>query len=110
MTARDIEQDFQSYKTTVTDLWNRTYRHVGVVHCLCFLCGEQAGDRYRKALKLLGLRESCPRLYDSISWELSTVCFKMATLLQDFAPVSRIAQQKAGFQFSMSLHVSITSY
>lgn len=69
------------------------------------LVNLQAIDNYLLALDMIG---SCPvdamtnSLRLSISWDLSTVYFTMATLLQDYAPISSHAQQKVILRFCMS--------
>jgi len=35
-----------------------------------------------------------PAVWDSVNWELSTTYFTMATLQQDYAPLSRKAQEQ----------------
>lgn len=54
----------------------------------------QAIDYYLKALRSLGKREMHPAVWDSVNWELSTTYFTMATLQQDYAPLSRKAQEQ----------------
>ncbi|XP_043265831.1 erythroid differentiation-related factor 1 [Colletes gigas] len=39
---------------------------------------------YQKALQVLGTRKSNPAIWDTVTWDLSTTLFTMATLLQDF--------------------------
>ncbi|KAK1125167.1 hypothetical protein K0M31_006507 [Melipona bicolor] len=39
---------------------------------------------YQKALQVLGSRKSNPMIWDTITWDLSTTLFTMATLLQDY--------------------------
>lgn len=51
-------------------------------------------DYYSKALRALGSRDVHPMVWDSVNWELSTTYFNMATLQQDFAPLSRKAQEQ----------------
>ena len=55
---------------------------------------SQAVDYYLKALRSLGTREVHPAVWDSVNWELSTTYFTMATLQQDYAPLSRKAQEQ----------------
>ncbi|XP_026085960.1 erythroid differentiation-related factor 1-like isoform X1 [Carassius auratus] len=55
---------------------------------------NKAIDYYQRALKSLGCRESHSAVWDSVNWELSTTYFTLATLLQDYAPLSRKAQQQ----------------
>ncbi|KAG9341859.1 hypothetical protein JZ751_018583 [Albula glossodonta] len=46
------------------------------------------------AMKSLGSRESHAAVWDSVNWELSTTYFTLATLQQDYAPLSRKAQEQ----------------
>lgn len=39
---------------------------------------------YQKALQVLGSKKSNPVIWDTITWDLSTTLFTMATLLQDY--------------------------
>lgn len=39
---------------------------------------------YQKALQVLGCRKTNPMIWDTITWDLSTTLFTMATLLQDY--------------------------
>uniref|UniRef100_H3A848 Erythroid differentiation regulatory factor 1 n=1 Tax=Latimeria chalumnae TaxID=7897 RepID=H3A848_LATCH len=55
---------------------------------------HKAIDYYLKALRSLGKREMHTAVWDSVNWELSTTYFTMATLQQDFAPLSRKAQEQ----------------
>ncbi|KAM4636444.1 erythroid differentiation-related factor 1 [Discoglossus pictus] len=55
---------------------------------------NKAIDYYHKALKSLDKRETHQAVWDSVYWELSTTYFTMATLLQDYAPLSRKAQEQ----------------
>ncbi|KAM4730424.1 erythroid differentiation-related factor 1 [Anableps anableps] len=55
---------------------------------------NKAVDYYLQALRALGSRKSHPAVWDSVNWELSTTYFTLATLLQDYAPVSRKAQEQ----------------
>lgn len=41
-------------------------------------------------------------VWDSVNWELSTTYFTLATLLQDYAPLSRKAQEQVGQRFEHS--------
>lgn len=45
-------------------------------------------------MRSLAGRESHPAVWDSVNWELSTTYFTLATLLQDYAPLSRKAQEQ----------------
>nr|XP_055028090.1 erythroid differentiation-related factor 1 [Misgurnus anguillicaudatus] len=55
---------------------------------------NKAIEYYQKALKSLGCRDSHSAVWDSVNWELSTTYFTLATLLQDYAPLSRKAQEQ----------------
>ncbi|XP_018414404.1 PREDICTED: erythroid differentiation-related factor 1 [Nanorana parkeri] len=55
---------------------------------------NKAIDYYQRALKSLNKREAHQAVWDSVYWELSTTYFTMATLLQDYAPISRKAQEQ----------------
>ncbi|XP_023564669.1 erythroid differentiation-related factor 1 isoform X4 [Octodon degus] len=55
---------------------------------------DKAVDYYLKALRSLGTRDIHPAVWDSVNWELSTTYFTMATLQQDYAPLSRKAQEQ----------------
>lgn len=59
-----------------------------------FFPPSQAVDYYLKALRSLGTRDIHPAVWDSVNWELSTTYFTMATLQQDYAPLSRKAQEQ----------------
>ena len=56
----------------------------------------QAIDQYKTAL-MLGNSDSVKPLHDSVVWELSTTYFNMATLLQDYAPLSSQSQEEVSF-------------
>lgn len=51
-------------------------------------------------MRLLVSRDSHPVVWDSVNWELSTTYFTLATLLQDYAPLSRKAQEQVHFNTS----------
>lgn len=55
---------------------------------------NKAIDYYLQAMRALGTRKSHPAVWDSVNWELSTTYFTLATLLQDYAPLSRKAQEQ----------------
>uniref|UniRef100_A0A1A8HWY9 Chromosome 10 open reading frame 137 n=1 Tax=Nothobranchius kuhntae TaxID=321403 RepID=A0A1A8HWY9_NOTKU len=55
---------------------------------------NKAIDYYLRAMKSLSSRESHTAVWDSVNWELSTTYFTLATLLQDYAPLSRKAQEQ----------------
>jgi hypothetical protein len=58
---------------------------------------HQAADSYKMALNLLSTKKDEPmvnNLLMSMSWDLSSVYFTMATLLQDYSPISTCAQQQ----------------
>ncbi|XP_061491682.1 erythroid differentiation-related factor 1 isoform X1 [Rhineura floridana] len=68
---------------------------------------NKAIDYYLKALRSLGKREVHPAVWDSVNWELSTTYFTMATLLQDYAPLSRKAQEQIEKEVSESMMKSL---
>ncbi|KAF3708128.1 Erythroid differentiation-related factor 1 [Channa argus] len=55
---------------------------------------NKAIDYYLRAMKSLASRDNHPAVWDSVNWELSTTYFTLATLLQDYAPLSRKAQEQ----------------
>ncbi|XP_036402588.1 erythroid differentiation-related factor 1 isoform X2 [Megalops cyprinoides] len=55
---------------------------------------NKAIDYYLRAMKCLGTRERHTAVWDSVNWELSTTYFTLATLQQDYAPLSRKAQEQ----------------
>jgi len=66
----------------------------------------QAVDCYKKSLQLLSSKQGdgvVDTLNMSVSWDLSSVYFTMATYLQDFAPVSSYAQQQVLSLFKLEL-------
>ncbi|XP_042313535.1 erythroid differentiation-related factor 1 isoform X5 [Sceloporus undulatus] len=65
---------------------------------------NKAINYYLKALRSLGKREVHPAVWDSVNWELSTTYFTMATLLQDYAPLSRKAQEQVGDEHQRKQH------
>ncbi|XP_056147899.1 erythroid differentiation-related factor 1 [Lampris incognitus] len=55
---------------------------------------NKAIDYYLRAMQSLSSRGNHPAVWDSVNWELSTTYFTLATLLQDYAPLSRKAQEQ----------------
>ncbi|XP_051883232.1 erythroid differentiation-related factor 1 isoform X3 [Pristis pectinata] len=55
---------------------------------------NKAVDYYLRAMRSLTKWEKHPAVWDSVKWELSTTYFTMATLEQDYAPLSRKAQEQ----------------
>ncbi|KAL0964477.1 hypothetical protein UPYG_G00324380 [Umbra pygmaea] len=55
---------------------------------------NKAIDYYLSAMRSLASRDNHPAVWDSVNWELSTTYFTLATLLQDYAPLSRKAQEQ----------------
>uniref|UniRef100_A0AAY4DUY5 Erythroid differentiation regulatory factor 1 n=1 Tax=Denticeps clupeoides TaxID=299321 RepID=A0AAY4DUY5_9TELE len=55
---------------------------------------NKAINYYSQALCRLGGRDRNTSVWDSVNWELSTTYFTLATLLQDYAPLSRKAQEQ----------------
>lgn len=72
-----------------------------------FLPPSQAVDYYLKALRSLGTRDIHPAVWDSVNWELSTTYFTMATLQQDYAPLSRKAQEQIEKEVSEAMMKSL---
>ncbi|MGH0123907.1 UNVERIFIED_CONTAM: hypothetical protein FKN15_046760 [Acipenser sinensis] len=55
---------------------------------------NKAIDYYLKAMISLVKREMHPAVWYSVNWELSTTYFTLATMQQDYAPLSRKAQEQ----------------
>ncbi|XP_069755798.1 erythroid differentiation-related factor 1 isoform X2 [Narcine bancroftii] len=55
---------------------------------------NKAVDYYLRAMRSITRWEKHPAVWDSVKWELSTTYFTMATLEQDYAPLSRKAQEQ----------------
>ncbi|OXB82556.1 UNVERIFIED_CONTAM: hypothetical protein H355_005811 [Colinus virginianus] len=68
---------------------------------------NKAINYYLKALRSLGKREMHPAVWDSVNWELSTTYFTMATLQQDYAPLSRKAQEQIEKEVSEAMMKSL---
>nr|XP_054292454.1 erythroid differentiation-related factor 1 isoform X7 [Pongo pygmaeus] len=68
---------------------------------------NKAIDYYLKALRSLGTRDIHPAVWDSVNWELSTTYFTMATLQQDYAPLSRKAQEQIEKEVSEAMMKSL---
>ncbi|XP_060097422.1 erythroid differentiation-related factor 1 [Heteronotia binoei] len=68
---------------------------------------NKAIDYYLKALRSLGKRDVHSAVWDSVNWELSTTYFTMATLLQDYAPLSRKAQEQIEKEVSEAMMKSL---
>ncbi|OXB62956.1 hypothetical protein ASZ78_014968 [Callipepla squamata] len=68
---------------------------------------NKAINYYLKALRSLGEREMHPAVWDSVNWELSTTYFTMATLQQDYAPLSRKAQEQIEKEVSEAMMKSL---
>lgn len=68
---------------------------------------NKAIDYYLRAMKSLTSRESHPAVWDSVNWELSTTYFTLATLLQDYAPLSRKAQEQIGREVTEAMMKSL---
>lgn len=69
---------------TCTDIW----------YFPVFWHNNQAIDYYLRAMRSLSCRENHQPIWDSVNWELSTTYFTLATLLQDYAPLSRKAPEQ----------------
>ncbi|XP_060027078.1 erythroid differentiation-related factor 1 isoform X2 [Erinaceus europaeus] len=68
---------------------------------------NKAVDYYLKALRSLGTRDTHAAVWDSVNWELSTTYFTLATLLQDYAPLSRKAQEQVEKEVSEAMAKSL---
>ncbi|XP_022070434.1 erythroid differentiation-related factor 1 [Acanthochromis polyacanthus] len=68
---------------------------------------NKAIDYYLRAMKSLESRENHPAVWDSVNWELSTTYFTLATLLQDYAPLSRKAQEQIGREVTEAMMKSL---
>uniref|UniRef100_A0A8B9TVT2 Erythroid differentiation regulatory factor 1 n=1 Tax=Anas platyrhynchos TaxID=8839 RepID=A0A8B9TVT2_ANAPL len=68
---------------------------------------NKAIDYYLRALRSLGKRDVHPAVWDSVNWELSTTYFTMATLQQDYAPLSRKAQEQIEKEVSEAMMKSL---
>uniref|UniRef100_A0A8B9BNB3 Erythroid differentiation regulatory factor 1 n=1 Tax=Anser brachyrhynchus TaxID=132585 RepID=A0A8B9BNB3_9AVES len=68
---------------------------------------NKAIDYYLRALRSLGKRDMHPAVWDSVNWELSTTYFTMATLQQDYAPLSRKAQEQIEKEVSEAMMKSL---
>ncbi|MEE6486359.1 hypothetical protein FKM82_014582 [Ascaphus truei] len=68
---------------------------------------NKAVDYYQKALRSLDKRDTHQAVWDSVYWELSTTYFTMATLLQDYAPLSRKAQEQIEREVSEAMMKSL---
>ncbi|XP_067036895.1 erythroid differentiation-related factor 1-like isoform X2 [Acropora muricata] len=55
---------------------------------------NKAFEFYNRALRCLAERKKNPEVWDTVTWELSGLYFTMATLLQDYAPLSSNAQEQ----------------
>lgn len=55
---------------------------------------NKAFEFYNRALRCLAERKKNPEVWDTVTWELSGSYFTMATLLQDYAPLSSYAQEQ----------------
>ncbi|XP_048449137.1 erythroid differentiation-related factor 1-like isoform X2 [Rhincodon typus] len=67
----------------------------------------QAVDYYLKAMRSLSRWEKHSAVWDSVKWELSTTYFTMATLEQDYAPLSRKAQEQIEREVADSMMKSL---
>ncbi|XP_078079533.1 erythroid differentiation-related factor 1 isoform X1 [Mustelus asterias] len=68
---------------------------------------NKAVDYYLKAMRSLTEWEKHPAVWDSVKWELSTTYFTMATLEQDYAPLSRKAQEQIEREVADSMMKSL---
>uniref|UniRef100_UPI00398E7252 erythroid differentiation-related factor 1 isoform X2 n=1 Tax=Pristiophorus japonicus TaxID=55135 RepID=UPI00398E7252 len=68
---------------------------------------NKAVDYYLKAMRSLTRWEKHPAVWDSVKWELSTTYFTMATIEQDYAPLSRKAQEQIEREVADSMMKSL---
>ncbi|KAJ8013964.1 hypothetical protein DPEC_G00035320 [Dallia pectoralis] len=68
---------------------------------------NKAIDYYLRAMRSLATRDNHPAVWDSVNWELSTTYFTLATLLQDYAPLSRKAQEQIEREVTESMLKSL---
>ena len=54
----------------------------------------QAAERYLEALNVLNKRENCPQIWNLITFELSGVYCTIASLLQDYTPLSMTSRDE----------------
>lgn len=57
-------------------------------------CCFQAAERYLEALSVLNKRENCPQIWNLITFELSGVYCTIASLLQDYTPLSMTSRDE----------------
>ncbi|XP_061915162.1 erythroid differentiation-related factor 1-like isoform X2 [Entelurus aequoreus] len=68
---------------------------------------HKAIDYYLRAMGSLSCRDNHPGVWDSVNWELSTTYFTLATLLQDYAPLSRKAPEQIEREVTESMMKSL---
>nr|XP_057914197.1 erythroid differentiation-related factor 1 isoform X2 [Doryrhamphus excisus] len=68
---------------------------------------HKAIDYYLRAMRSLSCRENHQAVWDSVNWELSTTYFTLATLLQDYAPLSRKAPEQIEREVTESMMKSL---
>nr|CAD7574546.1 unnamed protein product [Timema californicum] len=56
---------------------------------------NKALSSYRTALQVLGNRRNNPAIWDTVTWELSTTLYSMATLLQDYPDLTNKTSEEA---------------
>nr|CAD7401480.1 unnamed protein product [Timema poppensis] len=56
---------------------------------------NKALSSYRTALQVLGHRRNNPAIWDTVTWELSTTLYSMATLLQDYPDLTNKTSEEA---------------
>lgn len=47
---------------------------------------NKAFINYKKALQVLGERQHCPKVWDTVKWELSTALFTMGSIMHEHPP------------------------
>ncbi|XP_067908856.1 erythroid differentiation-related factor 1 isoform X2 [Heterodontus francisci] len=100
-TGRLMRLCAQAHATTGSDLKRGEFSPEEAVYY------NKAVDYYLKAMRLLTRWEKHPTVWDSVKWELSTTYFTMATLEQDYAPLSRKAQEQIEREVADSMMKSL---
>uniref|UniRef100_A0A4W3HMU9 Erythroid differentiation regulatory factor 1 n=1 Tax=Callorhinchus milii TaxID=7868 RepID=A0A4W3HMU9_CALMI len=100
-TGRLMRLCAQAHSTVGSDFKRREYSPEEALYY------NKAVDYYLKAMRSLSKRENHPAVWDSVNWELSTTYFTMATLEQDYAPLSRKAQEQIEKEVTDSMMKSL---
>uniref|UniRef100_A0A8C6EBM1 Erythroid differentiation regulatory factor 1 n=1 Tax=Microcebus murinus TaxID=30608 RepID=A0A8C6EBM1_MICMU len=113
--AAALQSERQVVSAAEQQLWKKELMRIcAQAHCGAsdefkreFYRRRLAVDYYLKALRSLGTRDIHPAVWDSVNWELSTTYFTMATLQQDYAPLSRKAQEQIEKEVSEAMMKSL---